>query len=77
MTAFTKARNRETRLFGTGGEIYCDGRIIQIFDFLIEQTEAIGTNVLSDGSILSGHGGGCISRQQCGRIPYWHRISGR
>ncbi len=58
MTAFNKARNRETRLFGTRGEIYGDGQIIQIFDFLTEQTETIDTNVLSDGSILSGHGGG-------------------
>lgn len=58
MTAFTRQRNRETRLFGTRGEIYGDGQFIHIYDFLTEQTEVIDTEVSSDGSILSGHGGG-------------------
>lgn len=58
MTAFTKARARETRIFGTKGELYGDGRHIEIFDFLTEQTRVMDTEHPSDGSILSGHGGG-------------------
>ncbi len=34
MTAFTKARQRETRIFGTKGEIYGNGTKIQIYEFL-------------------------------------------
>lgn len=58
MTAFTRARARETRLFGTRGEIYGDGRHIAIFDFLTGQTARIDTEVQADGTPLSGHGGG-------------------
>jgi predicted dehydrogenase len=58
MTAFTRARARETRLFGTRGEIYGDGRHIEIFDFLTGQTERIDTEAPADGTPLSGHGGG-------------------
>ncbi len=57
MMAFTRARPRETRIFGTRGELYGDGQTIQVYDFLTGQTETIDTQ-LSDGSILSGHGGG-------------------
>lgn len=57
MTAFTRARPRETRIFGTRGELYGDGQTIEVYDFLTGQTEMIDTQ-LSDGSILSGHGGG-------------------
>ena len=58
MTAFTQGRGRETHIFGTRGELYGDSRRVRIFDFLTEQTEEIDTEVASDGSILSGHGGG-------------------
>ena len=58
MTAFTRARARETRIFGTRGELYGDGQQIEIFDFLSQQTRRIDTELLSDGSIESGHGGG-------------------
>ncbi len=57
MTAFTRARPRETRIFGTRGELYGDGQKIAVYDFLTGQTEALDTQ-LSDGLILSGHGGG-------------------
>ncbi len=57
MMAFTRARPRETRIFGTRGELYGDGQTIEVYDFLTGQTETIDTQ-LSDGSILSGHGGG-------------------
>jgi predicted dehydrogenase len=58
MTAFTRARGRETRIFGTRGELYGDSQRIRIFDFLTNETTELDTDVASDGSILSGHGGG-------------------
>ena len=58
MTAFTRARGRETHIFGTRGELYGDSQNIQIYDFLSGETSVLDTAVASDGSILSGHGGG-------------------
>jgi predicted dehydrogenase len=58
MTAFTRQRDRETRIFGTRGEIYGNGDLIEIFDFLTNTTETVNIEVGSDGSIQSGHGGG-------------------
>lgn len=58
MTAFTRGRGRETHIFGTRGEIYGDSRLIRVFDFLTDTEETIDTEHVSDGSILSGHGGG-------------------
>lgn len=59
MTAFNKASNRKTRIFGTRGEIYGDGQNIEIFDFLTDQTRTIDTEAGADGSTaLGGHGGG-------------------
>lgn len=57
MTGFTKERRRETRIFGTCGEIYGDGSKIHIFDFLTDQTEIIDTNA-TDRLSLEGHSGG-------------------
>ena len=64
MTGFTRARNRETRIFGTHGEIHGDGQHITIFDFLTGQTERIDTGVAADGTPLSGHGGGDFGLMQ-------------
>jgi predicted dehydrogenase len=58
MTAFNRQRERETRIFGTRGELYGNGRFIEIHDFLTDQTERIDTELDGDGSLLSGHGGG-------------------
>ena len=58
MTAFTKPRDRETRIFGTKAELFGNGNILEIYDFLTRQTETINSDLESDGSILSGHGGG-------------------
>jgi predicted dehydrogenase len=58
MTAFTRARGRETRIFGTRGELSGDSQVIRVFDFLTDTTTEFDTDVASDGSILSGHGGG-------------------
>ena len=58
MTAFTRGRGRETHIFGTRGELYGDSRHIRIYDFLTGDEETLDTQQASDGSILSGHGGG-------------------
>jgi len=57
MTGFTKMRGRETKLFGTRGELVGDGRHLHLYDFLTEQTETIDTAV-PDAGQLGGHGGG-------------------
>ncbi len=57
MTAFTKARPRETRIFGTRGEIYANGTKIQVFDFLTGRSEIIDIGE-EDLKALSDHGGG-------------------
>lgn len=58
MTAFTRARGRETRIFGTRGELYGDSQMIRVYDFMTGETTELDTEISSDGSILSGHGGG-------------------
>ncbi len=57
MTAFTRQRDRDTRLFGTRGEITGNGDKIWIYDFLTRKTREVDTNA-PDSSILGGHGGG-------------------
>ncbi len=57
MTAFTQSGHRQTRLFGTRGEIHGDGVCLRVTDFLTDRTEVIDT-AASDASILGGHGGG-------------------
>jgi predicted dehydrogenase len=53
MTAFTRMRNRETRIFGTRGELYGDGRGVEVYDFL---TGAVTRH--DAGETTSAHGGG-------------------
>jgi predicted dehydrogenase len=60
MTAFTEMGHRQTRIFGTHGQLVGDGRMIHHYDFLTEQTEVIDTEA-PDASILGGHGGGDFS----------------
>jgi predicted dehydrogenase len=57
MTAFTQPDQRQTRIFGTHGEIYSDGVKIRINDFLSNETRLVDT-AASEGSISGGHGGG-------------------
>jgi hypothetical protein len=57
MTAFTKASDRKTRIFGSRGEVYGNGSIIKHHDFLTDKTTEIDVNK-SDGTINTGHGGG-------------------
>jgi predicted dehydrogenase len=58
MTGFTRQRDRETRIFGTRGEIRGDGETLEVHDFLTDHTETIETGIASDGSAATGHGGG-------------------
>jgi len=57
MTAFNRARSRETRIFGTKGELFGDGSLIRHFDFLTDETTETDTRA-SAGDITGGHGGG-------------------
>ena len=58
MTAFNRARDRETRIFGTRGELYGDGRFIEHFDFLTDKTEKFDTEAPAGSLGTYGHGGG-------------------
>ena len=58
MTAFTTHHGRRTRIFGTRGMIEGDSTIITVYDFLHDTTTTVDTNIVNDGGILSGHGGG-------------------
>jgi predicted dehydrogenase len=57
MTAFNIAGGRKTRIHGTRGEIYGDGRNITVTDFLTDDSETIDT-AATDATISGGHGGG-------------------
>lgn len=58
MSAFNRARPRETSVFGTHGELSCDGTTITHYDFLTDTTKSIDVAAANDGLIDSGHGGG-------------------
>ena len=57
MTAFTPQGHRQTRIFGTRGQIEGDGQKIHITDFVTDQTTTVDTTA-GDASISGGHGGG-------------------
>lgn len=57
MTGFCKQSDRKTRIFGTHGQLEGDGEVITHYDFLTDKTITFDVSQ-SDGSILSGHGGG-------------------
>jgi len=58
MTGFTRQRDRETRVFGTRGELSGDGTRIDVHDFLTDRTETLRVDIASDGTPITGHGGG-------------------
>ncbi|MCX5674305.1 MAG: Gfo/Idh/MocA family oxidoreductase [Planctomycetota bacterium] len=58
MTAFNRARDRLTRIFGTRGELYGDGRTIEHFDFLTDKTQTLDTEAPAGSLGTYGHGGG-------------------
>jgi predicted dehydrogenase len=53
MTAFARMRERETRIFGTRGELTGDGHAIDVYDFASERTTRHAV-----GDVGSGHAGG-------------------
>ncbi len=57
MTAFNEADHRQTRIFGTRGEVLCNGVTIRVRDFLSDQVREIEVPE-TDGTLLGGHGGG-------------------
>ena len=65
MTGFTRQRDRETRIFGTRGELHGDGTTITVHDFLTDATRTERVDVASDGSIITGHGGGDARLMEC------------
>ena len=55
MTAFTRMRERETRIFGTRGELRGDGATVEVYDFLSRTTMR---HDVPGGGGMTGHGGG-------------------
>jgi predicted dehydrogenase len=58
MTAFSKAANRSTRLFGTRGELTGDGQTIRVYDFLTRAERLVTPAPAGPMTAASGHGGG-------------------
>ena len=58
MTAFSKAADRNTRLFGTRGELTGDGQIIRVYDFLTRTERLITPPPAGTMTAADGHGGG-------------------
>lgn len=58
MTAFSKAANRSTRLFGTRGELAGDGRTIRVYDFLTGAERLVTPAPAGAMTAADGHGGG-------------------
>ncbi len=57
MTAFTDSSGRQTRIFGTRGQLIGDSQVIKVYDFLTDATTTTDTRAGS-GDITGGHGGG-------------------
>lgn len=57
LTAFTPMENRQTKIFGTRGQLTGDGRHIEVYDFRTERTTVIDTS-LDGSSAAEGHAGG-------------------
>jgi hypothetical protein len=57
MMAFTEAGHRRTTIFGTHGELYCDGHTVRVHDFLTDATQVIDVDALTAGQPGS-HAGG-------------------
>ena len=55
MTAFTRMRDRETRIFGTAGELYGDGASVTVYDFATRETTR---HEVPPEQVTSNHGGG-------------------
>ena len=57
MTAFTRQRDRETRIFGTRGQLTTDGTTVEVHDFLTGATVVHDVDV-AGASAGEGHAGG-------------------
>lgn len=58
VTAFGRATDRRTRIFGTGGEIYGDGVSVELFDFLTNTSNVFPIESPVNPTTLRWHGGG-------------------
>lgn len=58
MTGFAEMANRQTRIFGTRGEIRGDGRVLSVHDFRTGTDEEIDTLPAGAMTAAEGHGGG-------------------
>jgi predicted dehydrogenase len=58
MVAFSEANHRYTRIFGSRGELRCNGETIETYDFLSRRTEVIPVGDFGDHTASGGHGGG-------------------
>jgi predicted dehydrogenase len=58
MTAFNAGGHRRTRLFGSRGELHCDGERVTVHDFLTERSETLPALTPGDPTAGAGHGGG-------------------
>lgn len=57
MVAFAEAGHRRTTIFGTRGELTCDGHTVRVHDFLTDATQVIDIDALTAGQPGS-HAGG-------------------
>jgi len=58
MTAFSTMRGRNTRIFGSHGEITTDSQVITIDDFRTGERRIVDTAIGADDGAAGGHGGG-------------------
>ncbi|MFD9333947.1 Gfo/Idh/MocA family protein [Streptomyces sp. NPDC060028] len=58
MTAFTEQADRQTRIFGTRGELRGDGARLRVYDFLTRTEEVVGPGTEGAMDAAGGHGGG-------------------
>ena len=58
MSAFTRMRERETRIFGTRGELTGDGAGLDVYDFRTQRTTRHELDADGEAGISSGHSGG-------------------
>jgi predicted dehydrogenase len=58
MTAFTEQADRQTRIFGTRGELRGDGGSLSVYDFLTRTEKAVDLAVAGAMDAAGGHGGG-------------------
>ena len=58
MTAFSRAADRSTRLFGTRGELTGDGQSIRVYDFLTRAEREVTPGAAGAMNAAEGHAGG-------------------